>query len=60
MTERRDGFNQSYPQHQVHQRRICTTPGCYTFVQRDDDRYCLACKLDSEIPPPRMGRPPKT
>ena len=58
MTDRRDGLGQqSYPMHQYHQRRVCKTPGCYTFVMDRVGDLCVACKLDEDITPPRMGRP---
>ena len=47
--------------HQVHQRRICQTPGCDRYViQSRLAVYCLVCELDRNTPPPRTGRPRTT
>lgn len=38
----------------MHQHRlgVCQTPGCFTFVLRTGDRWCLACQLDRQLPQP--------
>jgi hypothetical protein len=61
VTERRDGLEVSWQLHQTHQRAVCVTPGCYTFIVKPNGlNLCLACQLDRKIAQPRMGRPRKT
>jgi hypothetical protein len=59
MTKRRIELEPRWQMHQTHERTICTTPGCYTFVVDRIGHLCLACRLDANLPPPRLGRPPK-
>ena len=42
-----------WPMHH-HPPGVCQTSGCFTFVLRRDDRYCLACQLDRKMPQPPL------
>jgi len=40
----------------AHVQRVCQTSGCFTYVLRNQDRYCLACQLDGMCAQPGCTR----